>query len=269
MSDHFDGDFWAARAEEFHRDGAVLVPDFVSADLVRRMNGDLGAMLGGDWPHVYHENDGTTPRAVYGLHERGGAWAELTRLPQLAEAVERICGEPYYIFQWKINTKAPHGGEKWEWHRDFVYWQFLDGMPEARAVNVSIFLDDVTVETGPTRVVRGSHRIPLSERENALLPRALPTAEADGDLENFAAAQIPYYVPEDEVEKLGREHGFIEATGRAGSAFIFHSNVVHGSLPNLSDNSRNITFMTLNPVSNKPTASSIRGGHMVNTPTAP
>jgi len=255
---------WSDHAKTFHRDGALLVPNLVPASLIRRMNDDLEALLAEDWPHVYRETNGPAVRAVYGLHERGGVWQELLKLPALVEAAQHILGEPYYVFQWKINPKAPNGGQKWEWHRDYVYWDVLDGMPEAKAINISIFMTDVTEATGPTRVVRGSHRFPLSARERELAPRAAPDQQSDGALASYAAAEIPYYVPDDEAEQLGSEHGFIEATGDRGSAFFFHSNVIHGSLPNLSPDPRIVTFLTLNPISNAPQRASVRAGHMVN-----
>ena len=258
---------WGSLADTFHRDGALLVPDLVPASAIRRMNADLDALLAEDWPHVFRESNGIAVRAVYGLHERGGIWAELLHLPGIVEASEHIIGEPYYVFQWKINPKAPNGGQKWEWHRDYVYWELLDGMPEPKAVNVSIFMTDVTPESGPTRVVRGSHLLPLSDGERATLPTSPPVSDIDGELSSFAAAEIPYFVPDDEAERLGAEHGFVEALGAAGSVFFFHSNAIHGSLPNVSRQPRTVTFLTLNPVRNAPRTASIRAGHMANDAT--
>lgn len=47
------------------------------------------------------------------------------------------------MHQFKINAKPAFGGQVWTWHQDFINWHIHDGMPEARAMNIAIFLDDV------------------------------------------------------------------------------------------------------------------------------
>src|SRR5256885_3078029 len=34
-------------------------------------------------------------------------------------------------------------GDVWQWHQDYGTWARDDGMPEARAMNIAVFLDEV------------------------------------------------------------------------------------------------------------------------------
>ena len=53
------------------------------------------------------------------------------------------------MHQFKINAKAAFDGEVWQWHQDYGTWKRDDGMPEARAMNISVFLDEVMPVNGP------------------------------------------------------------------------------------------------------------------------
>ena len=58
-------------------------------------------------------------------------------------AAMQLFGKPLYMHQIKINAKAPFDGEPWQWHQDYGVWARVDGMPEPRAMNISLFLDEV------------------------------------------------------------------------------------------------------------------------------
>jgi len=40
-------------------------------------------------------------------------------------------------------------GDVWQWHQDYGTWKRDDGMPEPRAMNIAIFLDEVMPINGP------------------------------------------------------------------------------------------------------------------------
>ena len=52
-------------------------------------------------------------------------------------------GEQLYMHQFKINAKPAFDGDVWQWHQDYGTWARDDGMPEPRAMNISVFLDEV------------------------------------------------------------------------------------------------------------------------------
>ena len=67
----------------------------------------------------------------------------------MVEPVEQLFGEKIYMHQFKINGKAAFDGDVWQWHQDYGTWKTDDDMPEARAMNVAIFLDEVNEFNGP------------------------------------------------------------------------------------------------------------------------
>ena len=72
--------------------------------------------------------------------------------------VEQIFGEKVYMHQYKINAKAAFTGDVWQWHQDYGTWARDDGMPEPRAMNIAIFLDEVMPINGPLMLVpRSQH----------------------------------------------------------------------------------------------------------------
>ena len=60
----------------------------------------------------------------------------------------------YHVVAWsKINAKAAFTGDVWQWHQDYGTWKRDDGMPEPRAMNIAIFLDEVMPINGPLMLV--------------------------------------------------------------------------------------------------------------------
>ena len=53
------------------------------------------------------------------------------------------------MHQYKVNAKAAFDGDVWQWHQDYGTWARDDGMPEPRAMNISVFLDEVMPINGP------------------------------------------------------------------------------------------------------------------------
>ena len=94
-----------------------------------------------------------------GLHLRSDVYARLCRHPRFVEPARQILGtDRLYIQQAKINAKVAFSGEAWQWHYDFATHHAEDGVPEPLALNLHVFLDDVTEHNGPLVFIRGSHR---------------------------------------------------------------------------------------------------------------
>ncbi len=70
----------------------------------------------------------------------------------------QILDEEVYMHQFKINAKAAFDGAVWQWHQDFGTWSRDDLMPEARAMNIALFIDPVTAANGPLIFIPGSHK---------------------------------------------------------------------------------------------------------------
>src|SRR3546814_19786785 len=60
--------------------------------------------------------------------------------------------------QSRLNYKPGFVGKEFYWHSDFETWHVEDGMPQMRALSMSILLAPNTVLNGPLMIIPGSHR---------------------------------------------------------------------------------------------------------------
>lgn len=165
----------------------------------------------------------------------------LARHPRLVEPVQQLLGEAVYIHQFKVNAKAAFTGDVWQWHQDFRTWHNADGMPAPRAMNISVFLDDVLPINGPLMFLPGSHT----------------SVALDAERDEQTTSYTIWALDENTVAKLAADGGGVVApTGKAGGLLVHHSNLVHGSAGNITPYPRRVVYLTLSAVSNaitKPT----------------
>jgi ectoine hydroxylase len=138
------------------------------------------------------------------------------------------------MHQFKINAKAAFNGDVWQWHQDYGTWSRDDLMPEPRAMNIALFLEDVTEFNGALMFIPRSHKGGV--------------IEAGHDL---ATTSYPLWTIDDAtIARLVEEGGLISPKGKAGSAMLFHCNLVHGSPSNMSPHDRTIVYLSLCHVDN-------------------
>ena len=182
---------------------------------------------------MWREKTGA-PRTAFAAHTYNEAFRLLGSHPRLIRPVEQVFGEKLYMHQYKINAKAAFEGDVWQWHQDYGTWARDDGMPEPRAMNIAVFMDEVMPINGPLMLVPKSHqaRRPVGRARpgNHLLP-PLDARQCDGD-------------------PLVKEGGIVAPTGKPGGVLMFHGNLVHGSAPNITPYPRRIVYLTLCAVSN-------------------
>jgi len=127
----------------------------------------------------------------------------------------------------------------WQWHQDYGTWLNDDLMPEPRAMNVAIFLDEVNEFNGPLMFIPGSHKLGALPTGHDLKTTSYPLWTID----NAAIAEL--------VAKAGgRQGGIVAPKGPAGSMIMFHSCLVHASSSNLSPFHRVAVYLSLCAVSN-------------------
>ena len=192
------------------------------------------------------EPDAVTLRAKHGQHLTSGAFADLTRLPVLVEAARAVLSSDVYVYQFKINYKQAFYGEKWPWHDDFVFWNIEDGLPSSDVVTIAIFIDDVTEFNGPLFVIPRSH----AEKN-----RSIRSAGQDPNdpWRSHVSSDLRYQADPEQVRRLAERHGMRSVKGPAGSALLFHSNLLHASSANVSPMSRRTILITYCKVGNVPT----------------
>ncbi|OJU21504.1 MAG: proline hydroxylase [Afipia sp. 62-7] len=219
--------------DQFHTEGWLLLPELFTPEEVDVLRREAIAIYDQHRPEVWREKNGA-PRTAFAAHKYNEAFRLLGAHPRMIEPVEQVFGEHVYMHQYKINAKSAFTGEVWQWHQDYGTWKRDDGMPQPRAMNISVFLDEVMPINGPLMLVPRSH--------NA------------GDLKASQDLQTPSYplwtLDEDTVTRLVAEGGIVAPTGKPGSMLMFHGNLVHGSAGNITPYPRKIVYLTLNSVSN-------------------
>ena len=121
-------------------------------------------------------------RTNFAAHLYSEPFARLARHPRMVEPVQDLLGEALYMHQFKINGKAAFDGDVWQWHQDYGTWLNDDLMPAERAMNVAIFLDDVTEFNGPLMFIPGSHKRGVVEAKHDLTTTSYPLWTIDNAL---------------------------------------------------------------------------------------
>jgi len=225
---------------QFHEDGFLILPNLFSKPEIGRLQAHQQALFEEVCPENIREKKSGETRTAFALHRRNEAFADLSRHPRLIEPARQILGdEALYIQQVKVNVKAAFVGEVWQWHYDFATHHADDGVPKPLALNLHVFLDDVTEFNGPLWFIPQSHTAgPVS-------------AQPDTETTSYRL----WTVDSDTVGRLVDNAGqrIVSATGPAGTALIFGDALVHGSPPNMSPWSRRIFSVIVNPLSNRQT----------------
>ena len=221
-------------------DGFFILPNAFSTEDLALFRAEVDHLVSNNAEGVVFESNGLV-RALHGCHQQSDVFAKLIRRRELLEPAMEILGSEVYVHQFKINVKAAFGGDVWPWHQDFIFWHHGDGMPTARAVNMSIFLDEITPFNGPLFIIPGSHKEGMLE--------VAPNDEVSGWQANVSA-KLKYTVPHEKVAALEAANGMKAATGSAGSIMFFDPNLVHASVPNISPHRRELLVITYNSVAN-------------------
>lgn len=123
--------------------------------------------------------------------------------PRVLDILEALFASPEFSFHnYKAICKMPGNAVPFQWHRDLPYLEHTT----PNLITCMICLDPMTQENGATVVCPGSHRIPHEEVK-------------PGDMD----------IPENEVPAHR-----VTLDCPAGSAVLFHVNLIHGGGPNQS-----------------------------------
>ncbi len=229
----------AAQMQQFHTEGWLFLPNLFTEEEIEVLRDESAAVLASDRQEIWREKGGA-PRTAFAAHTYSEAHKLLARHPRMIDPVEQVFGEKVYMHQYKINAKVQFDGDVWQWHQDYATWMRDDGMPEPRAMNISIFLDEVFPYNGALMIV----------------PRSQKHGNISAAHDTATTAYPLWTLDNATVAKLVAEGGIIQPVGKPGSMLMFHGNLVHGSAGNITPLPRRIVYLTLNAVSNaiqKPT----------------
>ena len=234
---------------QFDRDGYLFFPGRFTPEETQNLNDAVPELYERREDYNVREKGKDAVRTNFAAHMYSAPFAKLGRHPRMIEPVEELLGEKLYMHQFKINGKMAFEGDVWQWHQDYGTWLNDDQMPTERAMNVAIFLDDVTDFNGPLMFISGSHKRGVVDARHDLATTSYPLWTIDNEL----IAQL--------VERAGGKGtfdaegrfvpvGIVSPKGPAGSMILFHSCLVHASGSNLSPFNRVSVYLSLCAVSN-------------------
>lgn len=230
---------------EFWESGVVVVESVLSAEDLnplreqhrhwieesRQYAGPFGEMLDGR-PRfdVEPDHSAETPalRRVASPEEISDDFLNLLEQGPLLESVADLLGDDLRFHHAKLNSKLPGSGTTVKWHQDFTF----DPHSNDDCITAMLFLDSITSEIGPARVVPGSHRGPLY----SLWHEGIFTGAVDDKI----AADC--------------ERRAVKCLGPAGSLCLMHTRALHASSENLTPDPRTLYIATLTAADAMPLA---------------
>ncbi len=228
----------SSQLDMFRNDGVLAITGLFSKDEVVEIRARLPVLFDEDYAQNFREKSSGVVRTAMGLHHRDELFMRLVNDERFLAPARQILGDvDMYAQQVKVNAKEAFTGEQWQWHYDFATHHHEDGVPEPLALNMHIFLDEVTEFNGPLVFVLGSH-----------LDGPAPTS-----LDTVTTSYPLWTVGPEVVGPLALSRGLYSPKGPAGTVLIFGDTLIHGSPPNMSPWPRRIFSLIVNPVSNHQT----------------
>ena len=235
----------AEQVAQYERDGFLVLHNVFNDEEVQCFRDELERLRNDE---ELRNSDGviTEPgsgdvRSVFRVHSISPMFSRLVADARLAGIARGLLGDDVYIHQSRVNYKPGFRGKEFYWHSDFETWHVEDGMPDMRAVSMSIALTSNTPLNGPLMLMPGSHK-------------AYAVCTGDTPDNHFKASlkRQEYGVPEDDIlVQLSESHGIVSATVQPGSVVIFDCNVMHGSNGNITPDPRSNVFVVYNAISNR------------------
>ena len=224
----------AQQIEQFEREGYLFFPGLFRPEEVKVLLDEVPRLYAQQRPENVREKGSDAVRTNFAAHLYSYPFAKLARHPRMVQPVMQILDEGVYMHQFKINGKMAFDGDVWQWHQDYGTWMNDDLMPQARAMNIAIFLDAVNEFNGPLMLIPGSHKLGVIEAEHDLVTTSYPL----------------WTINHETITKLVARGGIVAPKGPPGSMILFHSCMVHASTSNLSPWNRVAVYLSLCAVSN-------------------
>ena len=223
----------AQQLAEFDKAGFLFFPNAFSVAETSLLKQAAEAVYQEQREEVWRESSGVA-RTAFAAHLYNDTFRRLGAHPRLINPVKQLLGGDIYMHQYKVNAKAAFDGDVWQWHQDYGTWARDDLMPEPRAMNIAVFVDDVTPANGPLIFIPGSHKNGVVEAGHDLETTSYPLWTLDRE----------------KVTELYQQGGCEAPIGDAGSMLLFSSLLVHASPPNISPMDRTIVYLSLCHVDN-------------------
>jgi ectoine hydroxylase len=176
------------------------------------------------------DGEGGTVRLSLWNHPGDGIYGMFARCERMVRSSEKLLGGEVYHYHSKMIMKDPRTGGAWTWHQDYGYW-YQNGILQPLLTSVSIAVDPATKENGCLQVIAGSHHC-------GRIDHILSGDQAGADRER--------------VDEILKRMPLVFCEMDAGDAIFFHSNLLHRSDQNKSENPRWSMICCYNAARNDP-----------------
>ena len=222
--------------ERFQKDGFIVLENALTDSQLSALNSELsmwieesrnndkpfGKIMDGrprfDLQLDTHSFEKPALRRITSPAEISKACLDVVKDNKALDLVSEIFGPNIKHWTNKINLKLPGSGTEVKFHQDFPY----EPHSNEDIMTVLFFLDDVTLENGPLEVVAGTHKGPLYSLWH------------DGIFTGAVSAEI-------EAENKKKA---LSCVGKAGSACLMHSKLMHGSKSNKTKSARSLFIVS-------------------------
>jgi hypothetical protein len=222
---------YANELREFGENGYVFVPGLLTREetnlLLSTAREDHEMQS-----HAFDVNDTSGRKTRLSLWNEPGddIYGMVSRSRRIVDRMEAFLGGEVYHYHSKLMLKEPKVGGAWEWHQDYGYW-YQNGCLYPYMASCLIALDRATRENGCLQVLKGSHHMGRIEHGRF-------GGQTGADPERVEAAMKRLELVYCEMEP--------------GTGLFFHSNLLHASAANLSDQSRWSIICCYNAARNDP-----------------
>ena len=222
--------------ERFQKDGFVVLENALTDSQLSSLNGELSMWVeeskGNEKPYGKimdgrprfdlqvdtHSFESPALRRITSPAEISKACLDVVKDNKALDLVSEIFGPNIKHWTNKINLKLPGSGTEVKFHQDFPF----EPHSNEDLMTVLFFLDDVTLENGPLEVVAGSHQGPLYSLWHDGIFTGAVSEEIEADCKTKA----------------------ISCVGKAGSACLMHSKLMHGSKSNNTKSPRSLFIVS-------------------------
>ena len=242
--------------DQFHRDGYIFLEKALTEPQLLAVNNQLLSWVDESKLHTEsfgkikdgrprfdvdtksHSADTPALRRITSPAEISDSCLDVVKDNSALDLVADIFGPNIKHWTNKLNLKLPSSGTEVKFHQDFPF----EPHSNEDIMTVLFFLDDVTLENGPLEVVPGSHNGPLYSLWH------------DGVFTGAVGSEI----------ELANKGETVSCTGRAGSACLMHSKLLHGSSSNRTKFPRSLFIVSYTaedaiPLTENPLPSDLEG----------
>ncbi|MEZ6065398.1 MAG: phytanoyl-CoA dioxygenase family protein [Planctomycetaceae bacterium] len=217
--------------DAFSRDGYVIVRGLLSAEEVSR----LSAIARADKAlaeSTYGRQDASGLPVTLAVRNelRDDLYSTIVRSRRIVDRMTAYLDDEVYHWHHKLILKEPRVGGAWEWHQDYGYW-YHNACLRPDLASCLIAIDRATKANGCLQVLKGTHHL-------GRIDHGKTGDQTGADMTRVNIAM--------------ERHELVHVELEPGDAVLFHSNLLHRSDQNRSDDPRWALICCYNTRTNDP-----------------